>query len=70
MKEFAVKHPWITLLAVVEVCDCIIKLGKLVSFNRTVKYLASAGLTLDDIDTDAEENKEETNNDEPAGDIQ
>lgn len=70
MKEFAVRHPWITLFAVVEVCDCIIKLGKMVSLTITAKHLASIGLTLDDIDTDAEENKEETNNDEPAGDIQ
>lgn len=71
MKEFAVKHPVVTFLAVVVVCDTVLKLGKIIGITKVHRNAALAcSAILSGTATDAEENKEETNNDEPAGDIQ
>ena len=73
MKEFAVKHPVVTFLAVVVVCDTVLKLGKIIGITKVHKNATLAcacSAILNGTDTDAEINKEETDNDEPAGDIQ
>ena len=64
MKEFAFKHPFISLLIVAEVCNCILGLGKLMLINSTSK----AALKVD-VEEDVTIHEEESE-DEPAGDIQ
>ena len=71
MKEFAMKHPVVAFLAVAVVCDTVLKLGKIIGITKVHKNATLAcSAILSEAAMDAEENKEETNNDEPAGDIQ
>ena len=60
MKEFMIKHPWMTFFGVLAVVDGLVSIAKIVAVTSMTNTCAVVAIG----------NEEEENNDEPAGDIQ